>query len=383
MHRRFVERMRSLGHHVEAFDVSGSRDDREQQLHQGVLSADAFVLTDLPDVLGTEGLGDLVWGSVTWSIRQWARRLLWLGANQQMNPWLDAFDMQVSNHKLFPPGWDTRPGRAGILRVDDQPGGMSLSGLFAGVEEIRVASPMLLRTGSRAQRLLACPPQTDIVDRGDRFLATDDPGRVCAGYWAPGPAAPPRVLVFSAGCFHDGGLDENLRFARNTIEWVVGHDWSSTVMETAGRYVVEVEVTLRELIAIALQKAVDGAWFEEIPVDVRRKLEGICRRAALLHCASRRPQGDSRDEISTSPSSPPGARLGLRRVSFPARRHHPGGQVVPALRPLLPGRGGAPGRTRHRGRSREHLPVGAPVRTRVRRGGWGLSARGGGSLARR
>jgi hypothetical protein len=117
------------------------------------------------------------------------------------------------------------------------------------------------------------------VDRGDRFLTTDDPGRVCAGYWAPGPAAPPRVLIFSAGCFHDGGLDENLGFARNTIEWLVGHDWPSTVMEASGRYVVETEVTLRELIEVALRGAVDSAWFEEIPDGVRHSLERRRRNA--------------------------------------------------------------------------------------------------------
>jgi hypothetical protein len=238
-----------------------------------VSSADAFVLTPVPDVLASE-FGYRVWDSVTVSITRWARRLLWLGANQQMNPWLDTFDMQVSSHKLFPPDWNKRPGRAGILRVDEQPAGLSLGGLFDGVEQIRIASPWLLRTGSIARPLLACPPETDIVDRGDRFLMTDDPGRVCAGYWAPGPEAPPRVLVFGAACFHDGGLDENFVFAKNTIEWLVGHDWSSTVTERAGRYVEESEVTLRELIETALRRAVDGAWFDEVPVDVRRSIEG-------------------------------------------------------------------------------------------------------------
>src|SRR6266540_5552102 len=63
-------------------------------------------------------------------------------------------------------------------------------------------------------------------------------------------------------------------------------------------------------------------------------------------------------------------------VSLPARGHHPCRPLVPAVRSVLPGRGGAPGRTRHRGRPREHLPVGPAVRPGVRRGGWGTSARG-------
>jgi hypothetical protein len=45
-------------------------------------------------------------------------------------------------------------------------------------------------------------------------------------------------------------------------------------------------------------------------------------QSALLRCGSGLRRGHSRDEISTSPSSPTGTRLGLRRVSLPARRHH-------------------------------------------------------------
>jgi hypothetical protein len=38
----------------------------------------------------------------------------------------------------------------------------------------------------------------------------------------------------------------------------------------------------------------------------------------------RRHQGDSRDEITPASSCPTSAELGLRRVSLPARGHHPG-----------------------------------------------------------
>jgi transposase-like protein/CBS domain-containing protein len=104
----------------------------------------------------------------------------------------------------------------------------------------------------------------------------------------------------------------------------------------------------------------------------------------LRHCCigSRRGhQGDSHDEITPASSCPTSAVLGLRRVSLPARGHHPGGPVVPAVRSLLSRRRGAPGRARHRGRSREHLPVGPAVRAGVRGGGTGSTARHRGSLA--
>jgi IS1 family transposase len=75
------------------------------------------------------------------------------------------------------------------------------------------------------------------------------------------------------------------------------------------------------------------------------------------------------------PSPPPGVKVGLRRVPVPARGHHPGGALVPAVRPVLQGRRRAPRRARHRGRPREHLPVGPAVRARVRGGGSSPSAR--------
>jgi hypothetical protein len=81
VHRRFVERMRSLGHRVEAFDIAGPHGEIEHKLLQGVLSADAFVLMSMPDVLGTDRRGDLVWDSVRMSIDRWAKRILVLGAN--------------------------------------------------------------------------------------------------------------------------------------------------------------------------------------------------------------------------------------------------------------------------------------------------------------
>lgn len=276
--RRFVEMMKGLGHRVEAF---ARRDpaEIEQDLQQGVLTADAFVLTNPPDVLITEGVGDRVWKTLASNIKRWSKRLLVIGADQQLNRWLDTFDMQVSSHKLFPPGWDARPGRDGILRVNEQPATVALGGLFSDVEEIRVTSPWLLRCGPRAQPLLVCPPDSDVIDRGDRFLTTDDPSRVCAGYWTPGPEVPPRVFVFSAGCFEDGALDYNLAFARNTIEWLVGHDWSVTVMEMTGRYLADVEMTLRDLIELELRKVADDAWFERIPDEARGEMEGRHRHS--------------------------------------------------------------------------------------------------------
>jgi transposase-like protein len=52
------------------------------------------------------------------------------------------------------------------------------------------------------------------------------------------------------------------------------------------------------------------------------------------------------------PYPPPSAGFGLRRVPFPTRSHHPGSPLVLAVRPFLPGRRGAAGRARDRGRPR-------------------------------
>ena len=60
--------------------------------------------------------------------------------------------------------------------------------------------------------------------------------------------------------------------------------------------------------------------------------------------------------------------LGLRRLPVPAGGDLARGPVVPAVRPVLPGRRGAAGRARHHRRSRHHLPVGAAVHPGVHRG---------------
>src|SRR5712691_4699886 len=93
--------------------------------------------------------------------------------------------------------------------------------------------------------------------------------------------------------------------------------------------------------------------------------------------------GDSLHEIAPTPLPPTRTQFSLRGGPVPSRGHHVGGPVVLAVRSFLPGRRGAPGRARHRGRPREHLPVGPAVRAGVRRGSSGLPAHRGGSLARR
>ena len=61
--------------------------------------------------------------------------------------------------------------------------------------------------------------------------------------------------------------------------------------------------------------------------------------------------------------------------SVPARGHHAGGALVPALRPVLPRRRGTARRAWHRGRPRHGVPVGAAVHPAVRRGRPALPAR--------
>jgi hypothetical protein len=53
--------------------------------------------------------------------------------------------------------------------------------------------------------------------------------------------------------------------------------------------------------------------------------------------------------------------VGVRRVSVPGRGDPGGGALIPALRPVLPRRRGAAGRTPHRGQPRHGLPLGAAV----------------------
>ena len=85
---------------------------------------------------------------------------------------------------------------------------------------------------------------------------------------------------------------------------------------------------------------------------------------------------DWRDENAPIPSCLPNAAFRVRWLSVPARGHHPGRPLVLAVRPVLPGCRGTPVGTRHRGRPREHLPMGPAVRPGVR-------GRGSTSTARR
>jgi DDE domain len=65
------------------------------------------------------------------------------------------------------------------------------------------------------------------------------------------------------------------------------------------------------------------------------------------------------------------------RIPLPAEVISLAGSVVPTVRPLLQRCRRAPRRARHRGRPRDHLPVGSAVRTRVCGGGSGSTARRG------
>jgi hypothetical protein len=144
------------------------------------------VLRPIPDIVGT-GFGERFWTQVEFSVKRWGRRLLVLGANQDLNPWLDAFDMQVSTHKVFPDLTGEGEGRTFVVGPPDQPGFRTAPTLFGGVEQIGVTDPYLLRIGSRALGLLSCPRDTDVIDRWDRFVEAEDPSRLCAGIWIPNP----------------------------------------------------------------------------------------------------------------------------------------------------------------------------------------------------
>jgi hypothetical protein len=67
---------------------------------------------------------------------------------------------------------------------------------------------------------------------------------------------------------------------------------------------------------------------DRVPEDALRP---VLHRAALLHWPRPRHQGDSRDEIMPASSCPTSAKVGLRRVPVPARGHHPGRPLVPAV----------------------------------------------------
>src|SRR5712692_8780174 len=65
----------------------------------------------------------------------------------------------------------------------------------------------------------------------------------------------------------------------------------------------------------------------------------LALKPALLHWLWRRGISETPVMRSHRYPSPPGAALSLGRVPVPARGHHPGGPVVLAVRPLLPGLG--------------------------------------------
>ncbi len=67
--------------------------------------------------------------------------------------------------------------------------------------------------------------------------------------------------------------------------------------------------------------------------------------------------------------------LRIRWFPVPSRGDLGGGAVVPAVRPVLPGRRGAARRARCHGRSRHHLPVGPTIHTGVRRSGTDVPSR--------
>jgi hypothetical protein len=118
-----------------------------------------------------------------------------------------------------------------------------------------------------------------------------------------------------------------------------------------------------------------------IALSLRTRAPLSARRCCIGRPGSRR--RGWRDETAPIPSSLPSPALRVHWLSVPARGHHPGRPLVPAVRPVLPGHRGTPVGTRHRGRPREHLPVGPAVRAGVRRGRSGPSARHRGSLASR
>src|SRR6266545_4859978 len=130
---------------------------------------------------------------------------------------------------------------------------------------------------------------------------------------------------------------------------------------------------LRRQVKRPIYRASDKAFLAASSRLLRREAwSAFLVRPETRHCCvgyRRGHQGDSRDEITPAPSCPTSAPVSLLRVPVPARGHHPGGPLVPAVRPVLPGRRGAPRRARGRGRPRQRLPVGPAVRTGVRGGG--------------
>src|SRR6266545_866205 len=91
---------------------------------------------------------------------------------------------------------------------------------------------------------------------------------------------------------------------------------------------------------------IDGISRSEVS-RICKVLDEEVRRHCCIGGQSAR-QTDSGHEISPIRSPPTGAEFGLRRIPVPARGHHSGGPVVPAVRPVVPRCGGALGRAGHR-----------------------------------
>src|SRR5262245_25101664 len=97
--------------------------------------------------------------------------------------------------------------------------------------------------------------------------------------------------------------------------------------------------------------------YTDVPAAVTRDaLKGsVALTEAVCSDILRRHAADAADYPSCT------AWFGVRGVPVPARGDRVGGVLVSALRPVLPGRGGAAGRAWHRGRPRDDPPVGAPL----------------------
>src|SRR6266545_1765261 len=143
---------------------------------------------------------------------------------------------------------------------------------------------------------------------------------------------------------------------------------------------------LRRQVKRPIYRASDKAFLAASSRLLRREAwSAFLVRPETRHCCvgyRRGHQGDSRDEITPASSCPTSAPVSVLRVPVPARGHHPGGPLVPALRPVLPGCRGAPCRARGRGRPRQRVPVGPAPCTGVRGGGSSSTAHHRGSLAR-
>lgn len=200
------------------------------------------------------------------------------------NPWLTGeFDMgffddfHQDTQRWSEDGWASQERTLLVGRPADPL--IRLHPLLAGVSELLVDSPRVVRCFRPRARPLVAVKVTDVITAQDLVLppseVTDEDACIGAVWTAPEAAAPQLVALGDAGLLSDRLLPraDNERLALNLIHWLAAHPSSHDLSAAAERLVDEIDLTLSELVIGVLTEAnAPAPWWEGIPEDRLRAL---------------------------------------------------------------------------------------------------------------